>query len=818
LNLVKYTYHSFFLLVVASFLLLAGSLHAQNFTRTRSFNADWRFTRDSVTPGAEQPGFDDSKWRRLDIPHDWSIEDLPQQVEGKTIGPFSKESPGAAATGYTIGGTGWYRKTFILNEADKGKLISVYFEGVYMEADVWVNGNHLGKHPHGYTSFYYDITKYCKPAGLPNVIAVRVINKGKNSRWYSGSGIYRNVWLTVTSPLHIGQWGVYITTPEVSAKTATVKVQTTVLNEGRKKENMIIRTRLLDAKNKPIAHSELTVSVGVKGRAEVFQNMEVSEPEIWSPELPNLYRAEVSVLAGGAVKDFTSTPFGIRSIRFSAENGFLLNGVSVKLRGGCVHHDNGLLGAAAIDRAEERKIELLKSNGFNAIRCSHNPPSEKFLETCDRLGMLVVDECFDQWEKPKNPDDYHRFFDKWGESDFSAMIRRDHNHPAVILWSLGNEIEERADPAGLEITKKLKAAAGKLDPSRPVTEAVNEFWDHPGRPWAATAPAFELLDVGGYNYMWWEYENDHKLFPHRVMMGTESVPQHVFQNWQLVEKHLYIIGDFVWTAMDYLGESGIGHTTCDNGKDAQLKPWPWFNAYCGDIDLTGNKKPQSHFRDIVWKRSKIAMAVHTPIPAGCKESVSYWGWPDEQPSWTWPGNEGRIMEVTVYTRYHRVRLELNGKRIGEKNVSDSTKLSATFELPYEPGELRATGIDEGKDAADIVLATTGSAKSIRLKADRAVIHANRNDLAYITVEVVDEKGNTVPNAAVPVQFSISGNGELAGVGNANPADMAGFKQLRRSLFRGRCLVILRPKGAGGDIVLEAKAEGLEPAKITVHTK
>jgi beta-galactosidase len=461
---------------------------------------------------------------------------------------------------------------------------------------------------------------------------------------------------------------------------------------------------------------------------------------------------------------------------------------------------------------------LLKSNGFNAIRCSHNPPSEKFLETCDRLGMLVIDEAFDQWEKPKNPDDYHRFFDEYWQKDFSSMILRDRDHPCVILWSLGNEIEERADPAGLEIAKKLKSRANELDPSRAVTEAVCEFWDHPGRPWQDTAPTFALLDVGGYNYKWREYENDHRQFPDRIMMGTESVPQEAYQNWQQVEKHPYVIGDFVWTAMDYLGESGIGHSRCDTGKDSQLEPWPWFNAYCGDIDLAGNKKPQSYFRDIVWNRSKIEMAVGAPHSPGCKETVSFWGWPDEQQSWTWPGNEGKTLNVTVYTRYPTIRLLLNGKIAGEKNLSDSSNLKASFQIPYQPGELKAEAIENGKEVAATALTTTGSAKSIRLVADRPEIRASRNDLAYVTVEVVDEKGNRVPNANIPLQFSISGNGELAGTGNANPADMASFKQPRRNSFRGRCLVILRPKGPAGTIILEARATGLQAAQITVHTK
>ncbi|HVU85077.1 MAG TPA: glycoside hydrolase family 2 TIM barrel-domain containing protein, partial [Puia sp.] len=542
--------------------------------RSRSFNADWRFTRDSIA-GAEQPGFNDSGWRTVDLPHDWSIEDLPHQEAGKTIGPFSKESPGAASTGHTIGGTGWYRKTFTLGKNETGKRISLYFEGVYMESDLWINGQHAGYHPYGYTSFAYDITKYCKPAGEPNIIAMRVRNTGKNSRWYSGSGIYRNVWLTVTDPLHIAQWGVRIT-PEAGEGSAAVNIQTSVANEGSEKEDVMVRMRILDKRGRTVADDEKGQTAGAGDTAVVSHTLKFSNPLLWSPDSPYLYRAEISLVSGGIVKDRLTVPFGIRTIRFSAEKGMLLNGQSIKLKGGCVHQDNGPLGAAAIDRAEERRIELLKANGFNAIRCSHNPPSEKLLEACDRLGMMVIDECFDQWEKQKNPDDYHRFFDEYWEKDFSSMILRDRNHPSVILWSLGNEIPERADSSGLAIAKKLKAKAAELDPSRQVTEAICDFWDNPGRTWKDADPAFALLDVGGYNYMWRQYEPDHQRYPNRIMVGTESVPQEAFQNWALVEKHPYIIGDFVWTAMDYLGESGIGHTSCDTASQFQLEPWPWF--------------------------------------------------------------------------------------------------------------------------------------------------------------------------------------------------------------------------------------------------
>jgi beta-galactosidase len=804
-------------------LLTATSLMIQNskgqekndHVRIRSFDSGWRFSRTSGID-AEMSDFNDAKWRLLDLPHDWSIEDIPDQVSSKTIGPFSKDSPGDAATGHTVGGTGWYRKAFTLHAADARKLVSVYFEGAYMETDVWVNGKPVGEHKYGYTSFYFDITKYCKPAGQVNIMAVRVVNKGKNSRWYSGSGLYRHVRLIVTDPLHIDQWGVSITTPKPSPQSATVRIRTKIINSTHSNVSAKIQTHILDAAGKRVAQTESTKSIPANGHIDVLQSVEVKTPKLWSLETPNLYRAEVTVIKNNKAKDAATTPFGIRSISITTENGLLLNGKKVELRGGCVHQDNGVLGSSTIDRAEEKRIELLKSNGFNAIRCSHNPPSEKFLETCDRLGMLVIDEAFDQWEKPKNPDDYHQFFDAWWEKDLSSMILRDRNHPSIILWSIGNEIEERADSSGLEIAKNLKAKARELDPTRLITEAFCEFWEHPGRPWDQTAPGFALLDVCGYNYQWGRYETDHKNFPNRIIVGTESVPQHAFQNWDQVEKHAYVIGDFVWTAMDYLGESGIGHSYCDTGKATLLEPWPWFNGYCGDIDLIGGKKPQSYYRDVVWRRSKIELAVHVPNASGCKEQVSYWGWPDEERSWTWPGNEGKIMQVNVYSRSPRVRLLLNGKIVDEK--TPDSLLTAKFELPYAPGELKAVSVEDGKETANVVLSTAGSAKSLRLKADRQKINANRNDLSFVTVEVVDEKGNLVPNADIPVQFTIGGNGGLAGAGNANPADMMSFTQPKRNTFRGKCLVVLRPSGSAGKISLEARAEGLGSAEIAVETK
>ena len=546
-----------------------------------------------------------------------------------------------------VGGTGWYRKHFTLASADAKKLVAVRFDGVYMNADFWINGQLLGNHPYGYTSFEFDLTPYLKPAGQENVLAVRVRNEGKNSRWYSGSGIYRHTWLTVTDPIHVPTWGVFVTTPEVSKEKAVVKIASEVRNAS--KANVVVRVRVLDATGKTVTTTESKLRLPANETRPVEQTLEVRSPKLWSPDSPELYSAEVEIVAAGKTVDTVSTPFGIRKIEVDAENGFRLNGQMLKLKGGCMHHDNGPLGSAAIDRAEERRVELMKANGFNAIRTSHNPPSPAFLDACDRLGMLVVDEAFDCWERAKNPQDYHLYFKDWSDRDIASMVRRDRNHPSVVIWSIGNEIPEqfRAEATA----KMLREAVLSHDATRPITQAICSDWGNVIRNWDKLSdPAFLHLDIGGYNYLPDKYESDHARHPERVMMGTESYPKDFFDYWSLVEKHPYVIGDFVWTAMDYFGESGIGHSVLSNEKDSFLMPWPWFNAWCGDIDVCGFKKPQSYYRDVVWRRSQIEMAVHTPMPDGVWERVSGWGWPDETRSWNWPGQEGKPLQVAVYSR------------------------------------------------------------------------------------------------------------------------------------------------------------------------
>jgi beta-galactosidase len=499
-----------------------------------------------------------------------------------------------------------------------------------------------------------------------------------------------------------------------------------------------------------------------------------------------------------------------------AATGLTLNGKRVLLKGGCIHHDDGLLGSATIDRAEERKIELLKQNGFNAIRTSHNPPSRQLLDACDRLGMLVIDEAFDIWERGKNPQDYHLYFKEWWKKDLDAMMLRDRNHPSVIFWSIGNEVNERADSSGLRITGQLVAEAHRVDPTRPVTAAICHFWDHPGYKWDTTARAYAQLDVGGYNYEMNEYEADHQKYPGRVMMGTESYPTLALENWDMVEKHPYVLGDFVWTAIDYLGEASIGHSTLDSKiTHAFSLGWPWYNGWCGDIDITGNKKPQSWYRDVVWRVKPIAMAIHAPIPDGLVENVSGWGWPLESQSWSWPGMEGKQMTVRVFSRAPLVRLLLNGKVIGEQKIAAGS-ITAEFKIAYQPATLTAVNIENGKQTGTVAFKTTGTPARIILKADRSHIKSSRNDLSYVTVAVLDDKNQVVPWAKNLIKFSISGAGELAAVGSANPMVLASFHGSETKTFEGRCLAIVRPTGKQGKIFLKATASGLSPGQVVIN--
>jgi beta-galactosidase len=814
-------------------------------------DSNWKFHLGDAS-GAEARSFDDQGWRTVQLPHDWSIDGRPE-----------KDNPTGAGGGFYPAGTGWYRKTFTAPAEWKGKRVSVEFDGVYRDATVYLNGRKLGTQPYGYTSFAFDMTPELDFAGK-NVLAVRVDNSEQpNSRWYTGSGIYRHVRVVVTEAAHVAHWGVFVTTKEATESSATVAVRTRVANESGAGAGLRVETALVDGAGKTVGRAETAVSVAAGSEGEARQEIAVAAPKLWSPETPVMYRAVTRVVRDGRVVDEVETPFGIRTIAWSAEKGFLLNGRTIKFVGGSVHHDNGPLGAAAFDRAEERRVELLKAAGFNAVRTAHNPPSPGFLEACDRVGLLVMDEPFDAWKASKVKYDYGRDFDQWWRRDISAMVMRDRNHPSVVIWSIGNEIPEVEVERGPRMARELAEQVRTLDDTRPLTLAF------PGSTSTPTADGvFSVLDITGYNYnLARNYEADHRRVPSRLMLTTESYPSVAFENWRLTKENPYISGEFVWTAMDYLGESGIGawaygtpeqvamagkisgmmqdtsivdklFLAMANGVDAMAEMakgngnagmqgamalmfpgYPWHASNCGDLDLTGYRKPQSYYRDILWNGGdRVYATVRLPEPEGKKIIALGWAVVPTMPNWTWPGEEGKTMQVEVYSGVEKVRLYLNGKLTGEKPAGEAEQFQATFDVPYAPGTLKAEGVKGGRVVAESVIETAGKAARLRLQADRRVLRADGEDLAFVTVEAVDGKGRPVMNADEEVQFALDGPGQIQAVGNGDGRDDASYQGTQRKLYGGRALVVVRTMKKGGTIRLKATAAGLRGAEAVMQAK
>jgi len=740
-------------------------------------------------------------------------------------------SVGQKQTGYAVGGEGWYRKTFVAPRVEDGGSVHIRFDGVYMNSDVWLNGKLVGTHPYGYTTFSYDLsaTAALLPAPAENTLSVRVRNNGQTSRWYSGSGIYRHVWLGTFPKVHVPLWGLNVYTPNVSyaEKTATAVLNVTVANGGDVSEPVDVRFTVFG----PDGHVKFADAVPQVAPApgdKVFVAMtaDLSKVNLWSTDSPALYRAEISLDGGRSVA--TSTTFGIRHIEYSATSGFKLNGVSTKFQGGCVHHDNGPLGAVSLGRAEERRVEVLKANGYNAIRTSHNPVSDAFLDACDRLGVMVMDEAFDCWEQGKNSEDYHLFFDEWWRRDMEAMVLRDRNHPSIVMWSIGNEIPMRDSTKGHQLSQQLADYVRAMDPAgRPVTAAVPGVGDQ-------SDAFFDPLDVAGYNYSPNKYEGDHERHPERMIVATESFPAQSFKYWDAVWKNDYVLGDFIWTAIDYIGESAIGA----NGVVPDLQAcggycprgWDYHVAFCGDIDLVGHQKPQSIYRNILWNVSALEIAVHPPAEEGKHEVVAQWGWPDQLQSWTFEtaglGTHQTLpLKVDVYSRYESVQLLLNGLPADPSqpepvSVSYDSQFTATFGVPFVAGELTAVGFVGSKEVARKTLRTASKPYGLKLTVDHSVIAADRDDLAYVTAQVVDEVGIPVPEAAIDVVFDVVGPAELAAVGSGDPQDTGSFHADTRRTYRGRCVAIVRPGSAnapvvGGTVVVKARAAGMLEATVTI---
>ena len=867
---------------------LPMSISAQ---RKTIFETGWKFHRNGVI-NAEMPDCDDSSWRTVTLPHDFSLEPSMtirdsrvslEEWDNVQVGPFTRLNIGNSDQGHIPGGEGWYRKTFRLPLAAGQSLddylgkneVSIQFDGVYNTAEVWVNGQKAVMNMHGYMPFVANLNDVLKNPSYrlkdekEVSIAVRSLNVDHNSRWYSGSGIFRRVWLITTGKQHLNQWDVYVDGSEVLAKKgANVKITAKVFNDDMQAATGEVVFDILDATGNIVASTTrpyqapaTTMGKRDKKGVEVNTEMIVKSPHLWSDVTPYRYTARISVMNGGKQCDQMEIPFGIRTIAFSVKEGFKLNGRPVKLKGGCVHHDNGLLGAAAIEQADIRKAELLKAQGYNAVRCSHNLPSEAFLNACDSIGLLVMDEVFDQWEKTKTPNDYATLFSKEKlqiedgkivpqgitnfEYDAALMVRRDRNHPSVIVWSIGNEIYQRDDPRGQEIAKTICKVIKDLDPTRPTTLANCDYWDQPGKTWDKDSyRAFENVDLGGYNYGTQFYEKDHAKYPERIIVGTENYPSAIGGTWKFVEEHPYVIGDFVWTAIDYVGEAGVGHTF-ERTNDAwvQLMSWPWFNAWCGDIDLTGNKKPQSYYRDVVWHRSNIEMAVRPAIQQGEHEEVRGWGWTAEERHWNWSNylpfelrpenyqseNMRRMvrhdihahrsdsLRVNVYSREKRVRLLINGKMIGEKDVNPDN-FTATFWVAYEPGELKAEVVGKVKNGmpTSISFHTAKAPSAIQMQPLKPSITASHHDLAYIYLDVVDEDGNLCPTAELPLKVETSGAKHIATCGTGHPSDMKSFRTLTPKSFRGKAVIIIQPQDETGEVTIKVTSPNLKSAEYKLR--
>lgn len=775
------------------------------------FDFDWKFHRGDIENG-QNPNLEVSSWRGVDLPHDWSVEDF----QG-TNSPFNSVAISGIDGGYLTGGTSWYRKSFEVSKDFGDKKISIEFEGVYMNADVWLNGNHLGNHPYGYTAFEFDISGLVK-IGEENVLAVQVKNEGRNSRWYTGSGIYRHVWLKATESVHVKTWGTSITTPEVSERMAVVEVKITVLNSSKENKNLQIVIRIFDRSGNEVATKESKKEVIAGTEISELQSVQIESPDLWSPEHPNLYTAVIEVQdEKGKKLDFVEERFGIRTIEFSVEKGFLLNGKPTLLKGGCMHHGNGPLGAAAYDRAEERRVEIMKDNGYNAIRCAHNPPSEAFLDACDRLGILVIDETFDMWRKQKNPQDYHLYFDEWWKKDVDAMVLRDRNHPSIIMWSIGNEIPERGEPEGAETAKMMVEYIKQLDSTRPVTSAVNGLGSDKD-------PYFATLDISGYNYSFGGdhgqrsiFEKDHERIPNRIMYCSESYALEAFGSWMDAINYPYVLGDFVWTSFDYLGEASIGW----RGYPHDENYYPWNHAFCGDIDICGFKRPQSYYRDVLWEvGDKLSVFVKPPVPSFDEKkhraSWSKWHWHDLVAEWNWNGFENQPLKVNVYSGYEKVELFLNGISLGVKETNLENEYIAKWSVPYQSGELKAVAINKNGETFTNVLKTAENPTKIQLSADRTELNAKGQDLSYIVVDLVDANGLLHPKTENLVQFEIEGPGKIIAVASSNPMSVESFQQPQRKAYKGRCLVIVKSGKEKGEITLTAKSEEIKSAEITIQ--
>lgn len=783
--------------------------NAQPVRQVIDFNSNWKFSLKNDST-ALTPSYNDAQWRTLHLPHDWSIE-----------GQFSESHPATTHGGALPGGIGWYRKTFHVPANSQNKLVSIEFDGVYRNSEVWINGHYLGKRPNGYISFSYDLTPYLIH-GKKNVITVRVDNSQQpNSRWYSGSGIYRNVRLVVANKISIEQWGIYAAPKVVKPDLAIINIRTAVQNKSLQYENIRIEHVLYDDKGKEAwASAPHTLALDTFGNT-VVQDLFIRKFRLWSVDTPVLYKLVTRLIQKGKLIDQCETTLGFRSFHFDKDKGFFLNNKPLKIHGVCMHHDLGALGAAVNVRAMERQLEILKAMGCNAIRTAHNPPAPEWLDLCDRMGFLVMDEAFDMWRKKKNKFDYFSDFDQWHKRDLEDMVKRDRNHPSVFMWSIGNEIREQFDSTGITITRELVRIVKGLDDTRPITAGLSEW--NPEKNFMYKAGA---LDIVGLNYHHEVYENFQKHYPGQKFLGAENMsalatrghydfpsdtlmhwpersplryvtkgnPDYTVsaydqvsaywgstheETWRIIKKHDYLSGLFVWTGFDYLGEP-------------TPYPWPARSSYFGIVDLAGFPKDVYYLYQSEWTRKPVLHLF---------------------PHWNW--SPGKLVDVwAYYNNADEVELFLNGRSLGIKKKQNDA-LHIMWRVPFENGELKAISKKNGKKVLEKIIRTAGPAARIELVADRNMIHTNGKDLSFVTARIVDKDGNLVPDAGHLLRFSVSGAGVITATDNGYQADTSSFQSTERKCWKGMALVIVRSSGKQGNITLRATAEGLRPSILTL---
>lgn len=778
------------------------------------YNSGWEFKMSKESKEvvlSEKQG-----WTKINIPHDYSMEldfhaPVDESAHPENIGDLGLML-GEKSTAYLPSGIGWYKKTIELPDDYKHKKVQILFDGVYRMSDVWINNKFLGHHINGYTAFYYDLTPYLKEG--KNTIVVKTKNDLK-SRWYTGSGIYRDVKLLITDKMHIPIWGTYITTPLVSQEQAEVIIETKLKNEKDSDVEITLMHRVVDFRGKEVARTKIVQEIKQGNEIVSSSSLTVSNPKLWSVESPHLYELFTDVFSDGKLIDNFTSQFGIRSLDFSVEKGFLLNGKFTKLKGACIHHDNGLLGSESYLRSEERKILALKEMGCNAIRCAHNPPSKILLDLCDKYGMLVINEAFDEWKRTKTGGGYSVYFEGCWEKDLTAMLLRDRNHPSIIMWSIGNEIPEQGYPEeGPEIARMLSAHVKTLDVTRPTTLAAQpgttEMWANIFPP----AAFFDAVDISGYNYEEFSIEKgggfveSHAKFPNRIMIHSESRVPNFYYNWQKISGLKYVLGDFIWTGIDYLGEVGVGYDRLDQNT------FPAYLAMCGDLDICMNRKPRSFYRNIVWSDvDDVYIQVRYPKGTGY-DNPNLWAFTPGLHCWEWDVPDGQLMTVDVLSAADEIELFLNGKSIGKKKPNEKI---ATWEVPYNKGELKAIAYSNDKKSGMDVLKTPGVPKALIIKAEREKIKADISEVIYVNFEIIGAKGNRNFHSDREVTFQIDGPATIAAIGTANPSAPIDypFHGTKCKTFQGRGQLVLRSNGKVGVIKIHAKAEGLNIKHVRV---